>query len=190
MKPKFMKTLLKKMNTKTVASIVVGIVLAVVMNAGASMVAAQNPSTVEPFLGPISGLMSRIGSLAIGSSTVPSWVNDWDECVTADNSPIFQTQTCLDVAGSGVFSNLIVDQNAHVLETATISTAPTYNPGTRSAVGIDPAFWIEAVGGNDGFLIQGLGRTNGPVGEYYPLDTTTQREVCADADGTLAICSG
>lgn len=172
---------------KSVRSVVFGLLLALVMSAGVSLVSAQN-STVEPFLGPTSTLMSRIGSLAIGSSSIPNWFSYDSACTTFDHL-LTMNYTCLDVAGGGVFSNIVVNQNAHVLETVTVTNLALYNPSERSLIGILPALLIEAVGVNDSMLIQGLGRVNGG-NNFAPVDTTTQREVCATASGTLTICSG
>ena len=184
-----MKKLLQKINTKGVRSVVFGLVLTMIMGAGVSFVTAQN-QTVEPFLGPASNLMSRIGSLAVGSSTVPSWIYNISDCVTAGHPPAQQKYTCLDVVGGGLFENLIVNQNGYILETATISTVGGYNPGTRGALGVTPTFVIEAGTGdgtNDSMLIQGLGRTSGAT--FNPIDTTTQRELCAAANGKIQSCS-
>jgi len=186
-----MKKLLQKINTKATRSILMGLVLALFMSAGASFVSAELLSPTVPFLGASSGLASRIGSLTVGSSSIASWMTD-SRSTICTNAQTIGTETCLDVTGTGTFSNFISGQKVNVVETVTVTDLVTYNGsggGSGFTGGIVPTFLIQNISAtNDSMLVQSLGYY--VLGVFNPRDYTTKRQVCADANGTLSItCS-
>ncbi|MCA9352110.1 hypothetical protein KC866_01850 [Patescibacteria group bacterium] len=183
-----MKKLLQKINTRSIRSIVAGIVLAGMMGMGTSFVQAQLETSVVPFLGPSSGLLSRIGSLTIGNSTTASWMQGRStDCI---NTEQIGTESCLDVTGVGTFSNLVVNQIGRVVDTLTLTTANEYTNGEGgfAPVGIIPTLLIEddPLVDDEGMIVQGLGYEVNGV--FSPRDITTERELCSDSSGQLIVC--
>lgn len=190
-----MKKLLQKINTRETRSLIFGLVLALAIGGASSFVSAQGSistgggTAAVPFLGPTTGLLSRIGSLTVGASTTPLWI----ELLECNKSSLLGTMTCLDVSGGGTFANLIIDQTTQVRLTAVVSSLGEYGGGLGD-LGIIPTFLIEDIGAaNNSMLVQGLGRVSGSEGSegqqnFNPLNTTNERDICARPSGELRIC--
>lgn len=194
-----MKKLLQKINTRETRSLIFGLVLALAIGGASSFVSAQGSistgggTAAVPFLGPTTGLLSRIGSLTVGASTTASWITSTLSEIGCTRSTYNGVNTCLDVSGGGTFANLIIDQTTQVRETAVVSSLGEYGGGLGD-LGIIPTFLIEDIGAaNNSMLVQGLGRVSGSEGSegqqnFNPLNTTNERDICARPSGELRIC--
>ncbi|MCI5051452.1 MAG: hypothetical protein MRY57_04030 [Candidatus Pacebacteria bacterium] len=182
-----MKKLLRKINTQTSRSIVLGLALSFALLGGVSSVLASN---VVPFIGGGAGnLIERNGSLTIGDTTSASWiVNQVQDCIVAELSAPAR-ETCLDVSGGSAFINLLVDRSAYLTGKTAIGN---FSGGSATSFpgGIPGAFIVQATqAGFDSILVTGLARLD-QSGNLAPRDLTTHSRVCAQQDGTLYTCSG
>ena len=205
-----MKKFFSTKKNKTIVSVIAGIALAGLLSISSSYVAnaialPAAPLQAENFIGIGStGLMSRIGSLTVGSTTSAPWITSpfVPDCATTNNASY--TKTCLAVEGTGTFSKLWVSAQGLFMDGVIVSTASQIGGGGGGEIGwldraiafaaslpvSDPAFLIHDISGTteDSMLISGLGYFQS--GNFAPRNLTTERDVCAAANGKLIICTG
>ena len=189
-----MKKLAQKLNTQKTRSIVLGLVLAIAFSIGGSLVVAQGTQNSDNAELLSFDRVSRIGSLAIGSVMTPAWFSvnqdlSLDCMRQAMDEPeiIANVQSCFSVMGSSLFTNLLVNQNTHIIG-STLAVGDGTNLAPASAA---ESFDIQTIDVDDGtgsLMASSLmyGGANAPA----PRDLTTQRAVCADNAGILIPCAG
>lgn len=185
-----MKKILNFFKIKNAPSVIAGLALALVLGAGASLVQAQITNVV-PFIGDTTSVRSRIGSLSVGSTTVPGWITGASSNCLKGNITEFDLQnnpnfmSCFNVSGQASVTNILVKQMANI---------GSFISG--DSLGMNPS--------SDVFIVAGNSKVNGSVsvgglkyvgefggaGFFNPRDYTTERNVCADASGRLQICTG
>lgn len=152
-----------------------------------------------PFISPGS-FISRLGSLAIGHSSTPSY---WrisggqggqnslvGRCLIYNptNPEDFATkaQSCLDVNGSAVFPRLVVRTPAQVGGLVAVGTGS--GSGGGSFESYDSSFIIKGDVGSSvhSMLLSSLAWWSGIT--YAPQNTTRQRKVCSDQTGKIVLC--
>ncbi len=191
-------------------SFVLGIGLAFVLAFSISSVIAQGGQDTDPFIGPSSNLVNRIGSLTIGLDHNASWIQPYsynantgfytfsgnqfrrDTCLTSATGN--EKETCLHVAGPGVFDQL------SVIGTTTNTGLPTFvtdNVFLKSGTNPNISTLIEGLESEDNLIVGNDGLNNSIMatsldrkdnGTFTPLDTTTKRGLCANASGVLYPC--
>jgi uncharacterized protein (TIGR02145 family) len=161
---------------------VVGMIIFLGVTQYASAQVEAYPSTSE-------SLISRVGSLVLAPTVSAitlgsSYVNSFARCEKNDNT-VAATRTCLDVQGTGSFSNLIANNlRTFLLEKTFVGPAAGVGPGVQTV----PLFIDDTVATNDSLMVSDLGRFN-VSGQFAPVDTTTMRGVCADANGIFYACA-
>lgn len=188
-------------------SVIIGLALAILLQFGASyLVSAQTSEPSSPSLPAnvnINDVVSfidttsnhpvkRIGSLAVGGSSVPNWININNlGCIRHLGTIPQMINSCLDVSqggGSASFSKLWVMPKALVNKVFVTNTTQT-EPGWIEGFGFGPNFIIaDLPGTNDSMMISGLGRYSG--GSFNPQNLTTLRNVCATTNGMMVPCTG
>ncbi|MFT7328292.1 MAG: hypothetical protein ACI870_000479 [Crocinitomicaceae bacterium] len=184
-----MKKIFKKINTKTMRSIITGLLLAGIFTAGSALVQAKgtgyySSARVAPFIPNATSLVSKIGSLSVGSTSIPVWFSEVGFCNTADYTS-FADQTCLQVIGQAVFSNVLVQQ---ITSTGFFVSGDPAIESPSEGIEAQANFIVKNQGTQSGILVGGLKYSTS--GGFTPRDLTTQRGVCADATGKLVICTG
>ena len=183
-------------NTYT-KSFVLGLALSFIIGFSVQSVVAS--SQTSKFIPEQSGLINKIGSLTIGSSTSASWINPDSanarpECLTS--KPGTENETCLDVQGAGAFSKLMVlNMPAFIQGTpsnpATIALSDFASaPSTTFAsivTGLPAGLILEGDSGDDSIMATSLQLNNS--GNFAPVNTTNMRGLCANNAGEFYLCS-
>lgn len=171
-------------NTYT-KSFVLGLALSFIIGFSVQSVVAS--SQTSKFIPEQSGLINKIGSLTIGSSTSASWINPDSanarpECLTS--KPGTENETCLDVQGAGAFSKLMVlDMPTFITDTLFLN-----NDGNSSTIsGLPTGLVLENTGGNDSIMATSL-QLNDASGDPAPVNTTNMRGLCANNAGEFYLC--
>jgi hypothetical protein len=187
-----MKNIFKKIDTRNIRSVVLGLLLTGILSLATSYVVAQTnnaasltggreaASNVVPFAKASTDVLSRIGSLVVGLSSAPDWITGTlSDCANRNLINNFNG-SCL-VTTTATFSNLLVEKTAYFADQVSIGGINGLGDTTARLI-------IEgSPGSNNGLMASSL-RYHSSGGVFAPRDSTTQAELCVLADGTFSRC--
>jgi len=182
-----MKTFFTR-NKKTLVSVGLGIMLALGLNMGQTMItdaALQIQALNAVPFNNSSNLASKIGSLTVGSVNPTGWLagglGSNQKCINDDPNFFFDSdsESCLSVIGFANVGKLFAKTPAALGSKLFIN-----NTGSSSSASPENTV---VVGNNGSILVSGLGNYNN-TGSFQANDTTSKRNVCATSDGTLRTC--
>ena len=204
-----MKNIIKKITQKGFLIVIITFALSMIAITKIQAEEILNTARAERFIEGSSTLVNRIGSLSVGPSLyIPNFftegsigTNNASRCTNKDNlrnsNDTFSgagEETCLNVEGGSLFSNIRVNSSAYFLaDLATrVVVGSSFLKGNENTLESDVFVVADDSGQvNESILVDGLKRSETDLFgmlTFSPRDKTTKNQVCADATGKLYIC--